>query len=274
MPNKKYDEGARRARATLALVAPCALLPAASHALAQTGRAPRPRGFVQTSSFVQRTPARPAAQRGRAAAARAFVPEETLLRIVEAEDERRWEESDLGGLLKDENSAVRRRAALAAGGIGDEGAVAPLDLMLRGDSDESVRAMAAFALGEIEAESGAGALEETLARSKTPEVRARSVEALGKIAAALPEAKQDAKRRIGDAITSALAAEGRAAKPNGLFVLLGLTAVLRAEPEGGAGAVAPFLNSSDARVREDAANTLARLRAREALERLRAMLAS
>jgi cyclophilin family peptidyl-prolyl cis-trans isomerase/HEAT repeat protein len=268
MLNKKYAEGARRRRVTRALAAACALLlPACADAVAQSGRAPRSEGFVQ------RTAARPAAQKSRAAA-RAFVPEETLLRIIEAEDERRWEESDLGSLLRDENAAVRRRAALAAGRIGDEGAVAPLSSMLRADADESARATAAFALGEIEAESGAAALEEALARSKSADVRARSVEALGKIAAALPESRQDARRRIGEEITSALAAEGRAARPNRLFVLLGLTAVLRAKPEGGARAASFFLSSADARVREDAANTLARLRAKESLERLRAMLAS
>ncbi|HEX3558180.1 MAG TPA: peptidylprolyl isomerase, partial [Pyrinomonadaceae bacterium] len=222
---------------------------------------------------VQRSASRPAARKG-AAAARATVPEETLLQIIEAEDERRWDESDLGRLLADANPAVRRRAALAAGRIGDEGAVVPLVTMLGGDQDDAARALAAFALGEIESESGAVALEEALARSKTPEVRARAIEALGKIAAALPDAKQEARRRLGDVITSALAAEGRAPRPRRAFVLLGLTAVLRSKPEGGARAVAPFLNSADARVREDAANTLTRLRAKEALERLRAMLAT
>src|SRR5947209_15685219 len=91
--------------------------------------------------------------------------------------------------------------------------------------------MAAFALGEIEAESGAGALEEALGRSKSPEVRARAIEALGKIAAALPEAKQDSKKRLGDVITSALSAEGRAPRPNRLLLLLGLTAVPRSSPK-------------------------------------------
>src|SRR5881398_3196736 len=107
MPKRKYAEGAPLARAAL-----CALLPPASDAPAQTRRAPQPAGVLQ------RGQARPAAKRG-APAARAVVPEETLLRIVEAEDERRWEESDLGRLLADPNPAVRRRAALAAGRIGD-----------------------------------------------------------------------------------------------------------------------------------------------------------
>jgi cyclophilin family peptidyl-prolyl cis-trans isomerase/HEAT repeat protein len=202
------------------------------------------------------------------------VPLETLLQIIEAEDERRWDASDLGRLLADANPAVRRRAALAAGRIGDEGAVGPLGALLSGDRDEAVRAMAAFALGEVEAEAGAAALLDALARSRTPEVRARSIEALGKIAAALPEARAEVKKRIGDAVASALAAEGRQPKPNRSVVLLGITAMLRAKPEGGAHTVALFLSSTDARVREDAANALARLRSKESLERLRAMLSA
>ncbi|HWW75403.1 MAG TPA: peptidylprolyl isomerase, partial [Pyrinomonadaceae bacterium] len=192
------------------------------------------------------------------------------------EDERRWEDSDLGKLLTDASPAVRARAALAAGRIGDEGAVAPLGNLLSADTDESVRAMAAFALGEVEAETGAPALLEALRLSKSGEVRARAVEALGKIAAALPEARADLKKRIGEAIVSTLAAESVKSpkQQNRALVLLGLTAVLRARPEGGAHTAALFLNSTDARAREDAANTLARLRAKESLERLRAMLSS
>jgi cyclophilin family peptidyl-prolyl cis-trans isomerase/HEAT repeat protein len=196
------------------------------------------------------------------------------LQIVQAEDERRWEDSDLGKLLTDASPAVRARAALAAGRIGDEGAVGPLGALLNSERDEAVRAVAAFALGEIESESGAAALTEALRLSKSGELRARCVEGLGKIAAALPEARADAKKRIGETITTTLAAEQRLAKPNRALVLLGLTAMLRARPENGARIVALFLASADARVRADAANTLGRLRAKESLERLRVMLAT
>src|SRR5258708_24815595 len=45
------------------------------------------------------------------------IPNAVLLRIVRAEDERRWD-VDLQTLLTDANEGVRRRAALAAGRIG------------------------------------------------------------------------------------------------------------------------------------------------------------
>ncbi|HEX8151109.1 MAG TPA: peptidylprolyl isomerase [Pyrinomonadaceae bacterium] len=256
MPNTPKGSEKGRACARAALLSLCALL-----ACAQTARAQR--------SAAPKAQSKPAQSSGRAR-----VPAETLLRIVQAEDERRWEDSDLGKLLSDASPAVRARAALAAGRIGDEGAVAPVGALLKSERDEAVRAAAAFAFGEIEAEAGADALTETLRVSRSPELRARCVEALGKIAAALPEARADAKKRIGETITTTLAAEHRLAKPNRALVLLGLTAALRARPENGARTVALFLSSADGRVRADAANALARLRAKESLERLRVMLAT
>ena len=200
------------------------------------------------------------------------VPAETLLRIVRAEDERRWESNDLGALLADASAGVRRRAAIAAGRIGDEGAVAPLASMLGRDASEAVRAAAAFALGETESASGADALLTALRTGKSTEVRARATEALGKVAAALPK-EQDARRlELGAAILGALAAEQRSARPDREVILLGLTATLRARPAAASAGVVPFLNSRDARVRADAANTLARLRAKDASASVRPLL--
>ncbi|MDQ3819393.1 MAG: HEAT repeat domain-containing protein, partial [Acidobacteriota bacterium] len=68
--------------------------------------------------------------------------------------------------------------------------------------------------------------------------------------------------------------QGRGPKPNREVVLLGLTATLRARPGGAAPVVAKFLSSADARVRADAENTLARLRAKEATGQLRQLLAN
>ena len=265
MPNTPTASEKGRACARAALLSLCALLACALPAQAQRSTAPKP----QTRPAQAKE--KPAPSKNRVGVR---VPQETLLQIVQAEDERRWEDSDLGKLLSDASPAVRARAALAAGRIGDEGAVTPLGTLLNSDRDASVRAAAAFALGEIESEAGAAALTETLRLSRSAELRARAVEALGKIVAALPETRADARKRMGETINNTLAAEQRLAKPNRTLVLLGLTAMLRARPENGARTVALFLSSTDGRVRADAANTLARLRAKESLERLRAMLAT
>jgi cyclophilin family peptidyl-prolyl cis-trans isomerase/HEAT repeat protein len=277
MPNRRHTkevrrESARRLTATLLLATVCAL--SATHASAQKKSEPtkRPANPQKTANTQKARAA--SAEKGAAAQRGPVVPSETLLQIIEAEDERRWDASELGRLFEDSNAAVRRRAALAAGRIGDEGAVGALGALAYGDKDERVRATAAFALGEIEAEAASAGLQEALVRSKSPELRARAIEALGKIAAALPDSRQDAKARVGAAIVSALNAESRQPRPNRQLVLLGLTAILRARPDGGARTAALFLASKEARVRADAANTLTRLRAKESLDRLRVMLAT
>ena len=78
------------------------------------------------------------------------IPRATHIQILQAEDERRWDET-LSKMLSDSNSAIRVRSALAAGRIGNDQALAPLSSLLKDDKDENVRAMAAFAIGEIEA---------------------------------------------------------------------------------------------------------------------------
>ena len=85
------------------------------------------------------------------------VPKILLLQIVRAEDERRWD-NDLRGLLSARAAVVRTPAALAAGRIGNEAAVADLLPLLQHDDESEVRAMAAFALGEIESPLAADAL--------------------------------------------------------------------------------------------------------------------
>jgi cyclophilin family peptidyl-prolyl cis-trans isomerase/HEAT repeat protein len=201
------------------------------------------------------------------------IPTPTLLRITQAEDQRRWD-NELRELLSHRHVAIRKRAALAAGRIGNEGSVAPLVNLLKQDTDPSVRAMAAFALGEVESIAAADALIEMVKNGKERgEVRARALEALGKIAAALPAEQQPRQRELGAVIREALEVEAQQpAASNQLTTLLGLTAVLRSRPADAGPTLARFLSSADSRIRSDAANALARLRLKDGNEQLRKLL--
>lgn len=200
------------------------------------------------------------------------VSKDVLLRIVRAEDERRWD-GDLRSLLSDRNASVRKRAALAAGRIGNEAAVVDLIALLRGDRDQTVRAMAAFALGEIESGLGADALLATLKDSEHAPLRARAIEALGKIAAALPKEQEPRSRVLGTTILEALESEGsRRSAPDELTVLLGLTAVLRSRPANAGPVVSKFSYYNDPRIRADVGNTMARLKLQDENVYLRKLL--
>src|SRR5687768_9866701 len=71
-----------------------------------------------------------------------------MTRLVWLEDRRTLGEGEMAALLADPDRGVRRRAALAAGRIGDVAAVPALVARL-GDSEVEVRQMAAFALGLV-----------------------------------------------------------------------------------------------------------------------------
>jgi cyclophilin family peptidyl-prolyl cis-trans isomerase/HEAT repeat protein len=195
-----------------------------------------------------------------------LIPRSTLLKIVKAEDERRWD-GDLRILLTHQNAAVRSRAALAAGRIGNEGALAELSNMLANDQDQKVRAMAAFAIGEVESINGANALLNALT-SEANEVRARALEGLGKIAAALPREQQKRQAELATTILETVKTENTKAAPDRLILLLGATAILRSRPAAAGPTLASLLANKDARIRTDAANALARLRLKDANSQL------
>ncbi len=200
----------------------------------------------------------------------ARVPPSILLTITKAEDERRWDNT-LRLLFESSSAAIRARSALAAGRIGDEGSVSALAELLQKDKDASVRSMAAFALGEVESPAGAEALLAVLKESRpVGDLRARTVEALGKIAAALPREQEARQRELGAAILTALKSETQ----NKQFVLFGITAALRSRPTDAGPTIAGFLTHSDARVRADAGNALARLRLKDGNEQLRKLIAT
>jgi cyclophilin family peptidyl-prolyl cis-trans isomerase/HEAT repeat protein len=198
----------------------------------------------------------------------------TLTRIVRLEDERRFDR-DLQDLLRSPDAAVRTRAALAAGRIGDESAITFLADLLAKDANQQTRAMIVFALGEIESAKAADVILKVLQNGReNADVRARAVEAAGKIAAA--NAKDEKSKGLGKAILDALEAEHLKTARHRETVLLGLTAALRAKPAEADTVVAKFLTDRDARIRTDAANSIARLRTqnKEIAAQLRAMLLS
>ena len=209
-----------------------------------------------------------AQKRGRKTSSQS-VPLATLLLIVKAEDQRRWDD-DLRNLLSSPSAAVRKRAALAVGRIGNEDSISALTNVLEKDSDAGVRSMAVFAIGEIESAAGANVLIATLKNSSTTgELRARTIEALGKIAGVLPADQQARQRELGAVIIEALRASS-----DHQSILLGLTAALRARPVDAGPTIAKFVTHANPRVRADAANTLARLRLKDGNEDLRRLVSA
>jgi cyclophilin family peptidyl-prolyl cis-trans isomerase/HEAT repeat protein len=202
------------------------------------------------------------------------VSDADLIAIVKAEDAR--DAGSVIAMLTNANAAVRYRAALAAGRIGDEKALDGLIKLLT-DGSVEVRAMAAFAIGEVEsikaADAVLAAINVETKGSWNMAVLARLIEAAGKIAAANP--KEGKSKELGKAIFKVM--DGQAISPSpadGTLVRLGLTALLRTRPEGADVVTAKFLTETDPRLRADAGNTLTRLKAKNANSTLRKMLVS
>jgi cyclophilin family peptidyl-prolyl cis-trans isomerase/HEAT repeat protein len=104
-----------------------------------------------------------------------------MARLLELEDRRSVGQGELDRYLHDADPGVRRRAALAAGRIGDA-ALAPSLVELMNDAEPEVRQMAAFALGLL---GDRVAHDRLVAALQDPEavVRGRAAEALGRIGA-------------------------------------------------------------------------------------------
>jgi cyclophilin family peptidyl-prolyl cis-trans isomerase/HEAT repeat protein len=104
---------------------------------------------------------------------------EKMARVLELEDRRDVGGGALDRYLHDADGGVRRRAALAAGRIGDA-ALVPSLIELMNDPEPEVRQMAAFALGLV---GDAAGIDRLLASLADPEaiVRGRAAEALGRI---------------------------------------------------------------------------------------------
>jgi cyclophilin family peptidyl-prolyl cis-trans isomerase/HEAT repeat protein len=104
---------------------------------------------------------------------------EKLVRVLALEDSRSVGGGELDRLLRDPDRGVRRRAAIAAGRIGDP-SVVPTLIDLMNDQEPLIRQMAAFALGLVGDSSAVDRLAAALTDSD-PVVRGRSAEALGRI---------------------------------------------------------------------------------------------
>ena len=195
---------------------------------------------------------------------------ERLIQIVKAEDELRYDKT-LEDLMSHPNPFVRRRAALAAGRIGNEEAIPTLEKLLAKDTPD-VRQMAAFAIGEIESAKGATAILRVLGNLRDDSlVRTSAIEAAGKIAAA--NEKDAESKLLGDAILENLKFEARRrSKPSSEVILMGITAVLRAKPKKAEVTIAEFLGYANWRIRADALNTLARLRAKNVNDKAKELL--
>ncbi len=203
----------------------------------------------------------------------AQIPPATLVKIVKAEDELRFD-SDLETLLNSPKFDIKKRAILAAGRIGDDRAVSFLINILETNTDESVGEITAFSLGEIESSKASDAIIARINNRKiSVKVRARIIEAAGKIAAANP--KDEKSKQLGESILDTLEFEAqRRSRPDTDVILFGLTAALRTKPEEADFVISKFLTYSDARIRANATNALARLRTKDAEinAKLRAML--
>lgn len=205
----------------------------------------------------------------------AQMPLNTLVQITKAEDARAYDER-IEGLLKSREAAIRERAALAAGRIGDKRAVTALTAMLMDSANlGKVNTMVVFALGEIEAAEGGNAVLDVLKAEsgfsqRDANLLSRAVEAAGKIVAA--NAKDESLKELKAAIVRVIEDELKTSSPKSEVLTAGATAVLRARPDGGEIAVAKMLGSDDARVRSDALNTLTRLRSKQRLSDIRGLL--
>jgi cyclophilin family peptidyl-prolyl cis-trans isomerase/HEAT repeat protein len=193
----------------------------------------------------------------------AAIPPNIHARIIQLEDERNLNGDELTGLLKHASAAVRERAALAIGRIGDKRGTDALIAMLEHEGSEPARAMAAFALGEMEDARGVSALMAVVEREEESlSVRARAVESLGKIAGVQANADalgKTAVERINQSLIAQLPGSQTSLERKPLTSLT-IAALMRIRSPASVEPLTRQLKSKDAEIRARSANALARLR--------------
>jgi cyclophilin family peptidyl-prolyl cis-trans isomerase/HEAT repeat protein len=193
------------------------------------------------------------------------APPDVYTRIIQLEDERSLGNGELEALLQHKLPAVRYRAALAIGRIGDKRGTAALLKALEVATTLNLRLITVFALGEMEDAQAAPALLTLLERkTEAREVRARAAEALGKIASVEANATalgRETVEKINQALIVQLPDPSVALLPgNKLLASLTITALMRVRLPSCVEPLTRQLKSRDADVRAQAANALARVR--------------
>lgn len=211
-------------------------------------------------------PAGPGPER---AAVRLTEPEVTAIaRLLRLEDHRSYDAEAFSGILDGAGEEVRRRAATAAGRIGDAAALPFLVHVLETDPSPAVRADAAFALGLLGDASAevVAALEAAIPEGWAPADRAEATVAVEVIAALGRIGGDRARDLVRHALRSTRAAESAGQRMIAAEALL--TVWKFGDGPGNVEAAGPFLTAGDAELRWRAAYALMRGRDPTALEHL------
>ncbi len=173
-----------------------------------------------------------------------------LARLLAAADARRFEAPLFHEMLRHPAPAVRRQAALAAGRIGDPGAVELVAAALE-DSSQAVQAAAAFALGLLKDARALPSLVGAIRARPAERVAVEAVTALAKIG------EEEGARALRDVLETASPTDARVAPAVGQALLESWRLGSRAP----VAALLAFAEAADAGVRWRAVYALARLRA-------------
>ncbi len=186
------------------------------------------------------------------------VSEFSEIAIVSYEDHRDYS-TKLALMLSSQNAALRNRAVLAAGRIGDPRAAFSLTKILRHDQVERVRETAAFALGVMRSPSTVHDLIAVAEDESQPVMlRARCVEALGQIATVL--APTDSRLKLAkNAIESVMLEDVFGLKQSTALERLGVVAFMRVKTPNAAEILTALLYSKDPQTAEDAELAIGRI---------------